>query len=353
MEFDLVTNSAVVMGLTLLSLVFIYQTQRKHRRVFYLSFGLILALLAQIFYILVYVNFSNPTDLLLGKFIRDFLFGIFYFFIFIHFHNLLREDQNNYFVNLNFGILSIFASLVLFSLTTRNDLVLELTGRIANLIGLFCFAYVSYVSFLIARMLKERQANIEFFSMFIVFLAHIIYVLGDNFFLSFIDYVTIADTMGIIGVFVLFINYLSNLDYLYRLPFPIHQIIAYNSSGLSIYSRSVYTKGLKTIEIEEMLFSGLISAISNAIKETLGTTTELRYIDATNKHILLQMYKGLTIVIVADNKSKLLMESIKTVNSLVSDELRSKLEKDLVNLNEITNTFDSIIKTAFPYIIFQ
>ena len=258
-----------------------------------------------------------------------------------------------YYSNVNFAILSVFASFLFFSLITRNDLIIEITGRIANIIGLVCFGYVSYVSFITYKTLKEREAILEFISMFVVFLAHIIYVLGDNMLLSFIDYSTIADTIGTLGIFLLLLNYLSNLDYLYRLPFPIHQIIGYNSSGLCIYSRSVYTKGLKTLQIEEMLFSGLISALSSGIKESLGTSTELRYIDATNKHILLHMHKGLTIVVVADNKSNLLIESIKTVNELIGDTLRKKIDGSLINISELTQELDPIIKIAFPYIVYQ
>ena len=351
MQFDILTNSAVVIGLTLLAMVFIFQTQQKHRRVFFLSLGLIFPIVGQLIYIFISVTSNDALYGLIGKHIRDFLFGFFYYLVFLHFHSLIKERSNNILVNINFGILSIFGSLVFFSIVTTNSAILDITGRFANLIGLSCFAYISYVSFIVARTLKERESIVEFFSLFIIFLAHIIYVLGDNFVLGTFDYNTLADTMGIIGIFLLFINYLSNLDYLYRLPFPIHQIIAYNSSGLCVYSRSVYTKGFKIIQVEEMLFSGLISAIASAVKDTLGTSTELRYIDATNKHILLQMNKGLTFVVIADNKSSLLMESIKTVNNLVSPTLRSKIEENIVNISEFSDEFDKLVKIGFPYIL--
>lgn len=351
MVFDLLTNLSVVIGLGLITIVFMYQTSKKHRKVFFLSFGLIIPIVAQSFYVLINTTSFIQINTHIGKYIRDYLFGIFYFLIFIHFHNLFKENDTNYIVNFIFGIISIFTSFLFLSIVTEEPVLISITGRFANVIGLACFSYISYVCFLVAKMLREREAIVEFTSFFIIFVAHIIYVLGDNFFLNFFDYTTLADVMGIIGIFLLLINYLSNLDYLYRLPFPIHQIIIYNNSGLCVYSRTVRTKGIKAITIEEMLFSGLISAISNGIKESLGTTTELRYIDATNKHILLEMYKGLTIVVVSDNRSKLLVESIKTVNKLIPDDIRNELNGSLINVSKIPNLFDSYIKIAFPYII--
>ena len=350
MEFDFLTNLAVVIGLSLITVVFIYQTRRKHRKVFFLSFGLIIPIVAQSFYILINTSSIIHINLLVGKYIRDYLFGIFYFLIFIHFHNLYKENETMYVVNIVFGIIAVFTSFLFLTVVTNESVLLAITGRFSNIIGLACFSYISYVCFIVARMLREREAIVEFSSYFIVFIAHIIYVLGNNLFLNFIDYETIADALGIIGIFMLLLNYLSNLDYLYRLPFPIHQIIAYNNSGLCIYSRSVFTRGIQAIAVEEMLFSGLISAISNGIKESLGTTTELRYIDATNKHILLEMFKGITIVVVSDNKSKLLVESIKTVNNLIPDDLRNKINGSLINVNKISDKFDSYVNIAFPYI---
>ncbi len=353
MEFDFLTNLSVVIGLSLITIVFIYQTRRKHRKVFFLSFGLIIPIIAQSFYILINTTSFIQIDLLIGKYIRDYLFVIYYFLIFIHFHNLYKENETAYLVNIVFGIIAIFTSFLFLSIFTNEKVLISITGRFANVIGLACFSYISYVCFIVAKMLREREAIVEFGSYLIIFIAHIIYVLGNNYFLNFINYENIADTLGIIGIFLLLLNYLTNLDYLYRLPFPIHQIIIYNNSGLCIYSRSVRTKGIDAIFVEEMLFSGLISAISSAIKESLGTSTELRYIDATNKHILLEMYKGLTIVVVSDNKSKLLVESIKTVNKLIPDDFRENLNTSLVNVSKISDLFDSYIKIAFPYLVIQ
>ena len=350
LEFDFLSNLSVVIGLSLIAIVFIYQTRRKHRKIFFLSFGLIIPIVAQSFYILINTSSLIHINLLVGKYIRDYLFGIFYFLIFMHFHNLYNENESNYLVNIVFGIISVSTTFLILSDVTNEPVILSITGRFTNVIGLACFSYISYISFLVAKMLREREAIVEFGSYFLVFIAHIIYVLGDNFFLQPFDYTTIADTMGIIGIFLLLLNYLSNLDYLYRLPFPIHQIIAYNNSGLCIYSRSVHTKGIEAVAIEEMLFSGLISAISNGIKEALGTTTDLRYIDATDKHILLEMYKGITVVVVSDNKSKLLTESARTVNKLIPDDIRNYINGTLVNVSKIEDKFDFFVKTAFPYV---
>ena len=320
MEFDFFANLFVVIGLTLITFVLIFQTQKKHRKVFFLTFCLIIPIIAQSFYVLINTTSFIHINLLIGRYIRDYLFGIFYYLIFIHFHNLYKENDTNFLVNIVFGIIAIFSTFLFLSYFTNEPVLLTFTGRFSNIIGLACFSYISYVCFIVAKMLREREAIVEFISYFIVFLAHIIYVLGDNFLLNFINYENIDDAMGVIGIFLLLLNYLSNLDYLYRLPFPIQQIIAYNNSGLCIYSRPVSTKGIKATHVQDMLFSGLNSANSNGNKESLGTTTELRYIDATNKHIILEMYKGLTIVVISDIRSKLLVESIKTVNALIPDD---------------------------------
>ncbi|MBD3192868.1 MAG: hypothetical protein GF308_19670 [Candidatus Heimdallarchaeota archaeon] len=352
---DFYINLAVVVVLILLVGAFIYQTQRKNRRARNLTIGLIIAILGQAVYLVGIILNLDASGLLIIKHVRDFIFGIFYFFIFLHYEALSKERPNTLLSSLFSGFLAIFGSFtIVLMLVPENQLMIDLTRRTANFIGLGIFMYCSYLNYRTTKRVKEWESYLESIMLSLVAFAHIIYVLGDNYLLNFLNvlggYEMLADVLATVGTFVYVLTYLINPDYLYRLPIPIYQIIIFNQSGLPCYNREVYTKGLERPEIDEMLFPAIITAISSFLSETMGKKAQLKHIDASSKQMFINTQENLSITVIADKGTRFLQKSIKILNDLIPKDLRDDLNASDTKYKPYQETLDKLVKTAFPYL---
>jgi hypothetical protein len=352
---EILFNSLVILGLILLGSVFFYQTRRKNRKAFYLTIGVFLGVIGQSLYVFIMIIDSSATSVLQGKYLRDLIFGGFYFFVFLHYQGLTRDRVIVRLTSIIVGILAIQGMLtLLFWIEPTNPLIQTIIARFVNFIGLTCFSYAFYVSTLTSMKVRERESLFESIFIFIVFFAHIIYVLGDNGFLSFLStlggYEFIADIGGTLGVYGLFLTYLANIDYLYRLPVPIHQILIFSDSGLPIYTRDVYSQGIEQTKVEETLFAGVITAISSLIKESLGTDAKLQHINATGKQVFFNEKNNMTFVIITDEGTRMLKESLLLFSRLVYAKLSGNFMEEPIQQQNYIEPIDNLLKKSFPYI---
>ena len=219
---DFYINLAVFLALVILVGAFFYQTRRKNRRAKELLIGLVLALIGQTIYTIGFTTGMGEAGLLVLKHTRDFIFGLFYFFLFLHYEALSKDQTNPIFSSIFSGILAIFGSFTfVLMLFPDNTLTIALTRRSANFIGLGIFIYVSYLSWRTTKLVREWESMGESMMLTIQAFGHVIYVLGDNYLLGFLDgiggYELIADIFGTIGILGFVTIYLVNTDYLYRL----------------------------------------------------------------------------------------------------------------------------------------
>jgi hypothetical protein len=66
---------------------------------------------------------------------------------------------------------------------------------------------------------------------------------------------TLGLALVAVGLGVILVNYTVHPDYIYRLPFPIHSVMLYGSSGIPIYNRHVYSSAFKE-KYQEVLVIG-------------------------------------------------------------------------------------------------
>ena len=164
-------------------------------------------------------------------------------------------------------------------------------------------------------------------------------------------YESLADLLGTLGIFLFVFIYIFNINYLYRLPVPIHQIIVYNESGLPFYSRSVRTKGIPSPEIHDMLFAGVVTAISSLMHESFGSITNLRQIDAESIQIYFVHKYNFSVVIIVSKGTKFLLQSLTVLNTLIAkNHSQAIAEKSIINTSELQEEIDHYIQIAFPYI---
>ena len=353
---DTIVNSSVVVGLIFLILIFIYQTETKHRKANLLIFGLVLALVGQFIFATTLIYTKSNLTISMAKAARDLFFGFFYFFIYLHYEALSRDKPDPWIRSIFTTIIVIFTGLTITWFLDPSDMfVNNWYFRLRNIIGLACFTYALYISLFTWLKLHEKESFFETFAFFIIFIAHIIYVLGDNTYMVIFNnlggYESIADFIATLGVFLFVFIYIFNINYLYRLPVPIHQIIVYNEAGLPLYSRSVRTKGIPVPEIHDMLFAGAVTAISSLMHESFGSITNLRQIDAESIQIYFMHKFDFTIVIIVSKGTKFLLQSLMMLNQLIAkDHYPAITEQSIINTNVMQEKIDNYIRIAFPYI---
>jgi len=356
-EGTILLNLLMIPGFILLFSLFYYQTQRKNRKASFLSWGLILAIIGQTVYVIGML--MNPTglELEMTKRLRDFIFGIFYYLLYRHFEALSRESPNRIVTNAFAGIMAVYAILTgSFLLNPQNEIIYELLRRFGNIIGGTAFLYAFIISLRTTLKVNEKESAAETISLALLFFAHIIYVLGDNYFLTILGagvYEELADMISTFGLFGYVLTYISNIDYLYRLPVPIHQLIIYNEAGLPVYARKVYTQGVESPYVEEALFTGVISAISSLMSDTLGAGVELREIESNKQQVFLRHHNTLSLAIIADAGTRFMTNSLEMLYEQIDDDLRKKLNQGTVDLSTYQEELDNLVQKSFPYIHFR
>lgn len=94
---------------------------------------------------------------------------------------------------------------------------------------------------------------------------------------------SISSLALLIGLTALIILNLKWGDFIYYIPFPIHAIMIYNSGGVLVYFRKVYSKsGENTLRKDEALISGALSGFSSFFQDLLGLGTHLTHVNASN-----------------------------------------------------------------------
>ena len=113
----------------------------------------------------------------------------------------------------------------------------------------------------------------------------------------------IGDLFSLIGLVLLTSNYITNPDYLYRIPKPLYLIALFNSTGITLYSRTVKTKSIDVDKIPTQVISGIITATSLVMKEGFGEGAYLKVVESTRHTLLFSVRGELTAMILAEQPS--------------------------------------------------
>ncbi len=287
-------NYLIAFGFFIVGLIFMFQTRRYGRKAHELTWGIFCGALGQFFLTLGLFKQTGNNQLdfafqLLGMSIYSFLF----FFMFLHYEYKSRMVPSPFLLSILMIFLGSFFTALFFSILNYTDvpinqIFLEYSLYILYIIAFLVITYSLAVSLQTTRIIPEKHQLFESVSLIFLLIGTILYNSGALFNL-FIDrnlgstIVSIGDLFIIIGLFTFIGNYLVRIDFLYRLPIPIYQFIFFNAAGIPVYSKKVRTRGLEYVNIQEDMFTGVISAITSMIKETLGTESTLSKIDAGTK----------------------------------------------------------------------
>ncbi len=263
----------IVIIILIMWFILLYKNSQKRGIIRYLLVAAIIGIIGQIITAL-------PNNLYLLTFLFT---GIAFFLIFLHYESLFDLKPNQYILGISIGfqVLVLFLYIAQYIGLLDFELDRQLIRFLFNLGSSIMLIRSLYVVSRINKMTHKSDVKIEYIGILLLLISRIIYtIVGLSFIIGFyyinsgFDWIitTIPDDLNAlhmgsvlvvliltsIGLFLLLANFIVNFDYIFRLPFPIQNIILYNNAGLTVYTREVLTPELK---YDENLVSGALTAI--------------------------------------------------------------------------------------------
>ncbi|HUU78360.1 MAG TPA: hypothetical protein VMX55_08430 [candidate division Zixibacteria bacterium] len=364
--------SSVISGLFfILFFLLVYQTIRKNRTAYVLTFSLLLGGIGGIISVLQYV-ITAPNNLLLYLSLQ--VWSFVYFMIYIFFEELYTNRPQRYrlvivtiilFASIMFNLLHMFmptsGELGLTGATATNYLlfyhIVEWSWDISyNLLGLIIFVFGAYVHFKAYKFSKDKIILLQTLSMCVLAAGFIVGFVGGDI----IDntlFFDIGDGVKILGMIIFTLIYAIFPDFIYRLPVNVYFILIFTKIGLNIHIGRVHDSfiGSKDSEeqerqiISENLLSSLITAISGLLNESLGSKKDLEGIIAADRSLILDNGESATCAILCDKSTYFLEKSLRNLRKAIETRYEGKLKNPVI-LKEDFLDADKLIRKSFPFL---
>ncbi|MFX1392899.1 MAG: hypothetical protein ACFFAH_04910 [Promethearchaeota archaeon] len=229
---------------------------------------------------------------------------------------------------------------------------------------IFAFLCVSYslkVIYKAYRLTRDKATFIELLSFTAILLVSIISIILYT--LVFIGFSVSYFLIGLVivfwyifmisGLFTILTNYLVHKNYMYRLPFPIHQIMVINRGGNLAYVRKVYPLYYgEHFHMKDEIISALFKALSSMIHEFLGKEIRLKYVDIGKYQIYFSQIPNQDgiILVITSGGSMILQKSLDRFASSISKNLLEKINDPNIRSDDFRKIFDKYVLESFPYL---
>jgi hypothetical protein len=367
-DLDLQTILSITMALIILILhiLFLIQTLLHERKEYYLTYGLLIGILASLTAGIGQINFISDfvikSDMTL--IISLLLWSITYLLIYLFFESLYGIEINNsrLFIVSFFFFMSFISHLAIIAAPNDSSIFWYWADFGYNGLGISIFVFGIWVLIKSYNQVgKENNLVIQITGLGFILFGFII-----SFMLDFSTIITefigitpedfietyFGDLFKVLGIIIFTLSYIKEIDYIYRLPFPINTIIFFKSdSGLSLNITAVKNiKHTREIKIDENLITGTLSAIMTLLKEGLGSRGYIESIASTDQTILVNSNKDVSIAVITNKPTKVLQNSIKMALQEFTIKYEEILKLDTaIEVSEFSETRE-ILKKAFPYI---
>lgn len=241
-----------------------------------------------------------------------------------------------------------------------------------DLLGIIIFTYGAILHYRAYRYTKDIPLVLLSASLMIVTVGFIYGIIADT--LSFIDKITtkpihevleiifsknyfIGDLIKIIGLVFFILAYILQIDFIYRLPFVINNIMVFNRFGLLIYGAQFVQvtnenkgtnkedKAMTSFEI----ISAAVNALNDFITETTGSESPLRQVITEDKYITIERGEYATIAVMSDKVSFFLIQAMREFLK----HLHNTYHEDLVKQHIDSDMFKDLkhyLKLYFPFL---
>lgn len=347
-QFDLsnLIMSIINIVLFLLFIVFIFKGHQRRRKAPYISLAILFGLTG---------NFLASIPLMsnISLFLGILLVSISFLFIFLHYEMISREKANIIVFGFLFGLnITILSLIIMYSIFNLSSYSIYYTIRfLCSLCGITAMIRSINIIYRVNHLAKINATKLELFFGGFFFTYRFVFLIRDVFGIFEVLLTYIGLISSIIGILILLLNYIIHPDYIYLLPFPIHSFMLYNESGLLIYSKRVHIEAFKE-NFKGILITGVFTAISSLIQESLGTGAKLKQINAEQYQIYfvnLPRKKG-TLAIISLGSTHFFKKSLNRFAQAIPDTLLEKMNIIGINLKKIEPEIDLILNNSFSYV---
>lgn len=337
--------SIINIGLFLLFIVFVFKGHQRRRKAPYISLAILFVLIGN-------VLASLPLRSNISFFLGILLVSISFLFIFLHYEMISREKANiivcGFLIGLN---ITIFSLIIIYLIYNLNSYSIYYTIRfLCSLCGITAMIRSIIIIYRVNHLAKINATKLELFFGGFIFTYRFVFLIRDVFGIFEVLLTYIGLISSIIGILILLLNYIIHPDYIYLLPFPIHSFMLYNESGLLIYNKRVHIEAFKE-NFQGILITGVFTAISALIQESLGTGAKLKQINAEQYQIYfinLPRKKG-TLAIISLGSTHFFKKSLNRFAQAIPDALLEKMNIIGINLKKIEPEIDLILNNSFSY----
>ena len=369
MDYDLLAeillNLITIMVLFILLIVFINHIFKKKLIPPYLLISLILAIISQSSYIIFFsLSLQEPQISTNLEYISDLFLILVFYFLYLHYESLSSRRPSfwRHFIVYGLAISCITTlSLSIFGFYKDKNIAEILINFTSSIFGVVSILYPLHITLRAHRLTNKRATHIELISIFLLLLTGLLYVgevllrisenVSLNPILNFVaDFSTLLFTFALI---LLMINYLIHSDYLYQLPFPIHQIMIISKGGILIYNRKVSIVKIPNLSFEkEILMGGFMTAIFSIVKDTLGSLSQIKYIDTGKYKIYFSQIPGNNGIVsmITSGDNLFIQKSLNRFTKSIDIDIIKKFSTSGVINDDLLDKIDSFLIKEFPFL---
>lgn len=126
-----------------------------------------------------------------------------------------------------------------------------------------------------------------------------------------------------IGVSLLAISFGMDPKVAYFLPYDVSILVVLDESG-----KPLFTYRFSGIEMDEILFSGAISAITSLMKESLKTKESIKLVEMESRRLVLDLRERVSAFVITNRSGQVLQAGLSAFMDAFQEEFKTQLEKE-------------------------
>ncbi|TFF88735.1 MAG: hypothetical protein EU548_08480, partial [Promethearchaeota archaeon] len=341
---------------------FIYESTRKNRSAPFLIHLLICGFIGSIFAILDGLEFlPNPIpDVSIYLIIELLFYGLqfFFFYLFLEEISSVRPKTWRLLIMFTFLIIQHISFSLMIWFATFSSQAASSMWLLADIgynnLALFAFAIFGVPTYYKQyKYTRDKKSLVIIASLLLITLGYSIYSVIDyvGFFTPLLEGVEIIGQVGevfpLLGLIIILLVYVSDIDYLYRLPSDHYMLIVTYKSGITIHS--VKFKAKETIELKENFFSGFITSISFIFDKILGSEAPIETISSKDASILMRSGEKIIVIMLVKRPTKLLERAMDRYIDKFEETFQEELAQESVEINKFRHA-EELISPIFPFL---
>ncbi|MHA1200019.1 MAG: hypothetical protein ACTSQF_11880 [Candidatus Heimdallarchaeaceae archaeon] len=149
---------------------------------------------------------------------------------------------------------------------------------------------------------------------------------------------------------ILALAFIFNPFYVYLLPAKINKILIFNDAGLLLYSVSIGRQE-GTMDHQDILVTGTVTALKSLISETTGAKTDLRKVSFRDKKMIIveNEERNIATLIISDSDAWILQTAAKHFTENFCEMFQKSIREFDGNVAQFNKASD-IVRQVFPFV---